>query len=202
MHATRSDGSDLSADFSITPHGDTLSLLLESAGGKVQGSDRPRNADYLEALTLLLRRLAARNAVILQAYVDSRNVQHLPIDDRSVIDAPVHLDEGTDPDLAQSVLPWHLLGWTLTTAHNLSRSAALPRTPRCRERGSARLWRPARAGAQRPSTQADTRSCLPHPRAVGRLPDHLSLLDGRSCAAHRPGTAAYFAWHRENKFTG
>ena len=34
----------------------------------------------------------------------------------------------------------------------------------------------------------------------GRLGDHLRSVRGRKCGSHRPESAAYFAWHHENRF--
>ncbi|EWC60931.1 hypothetical protein UO65_3750 [Actinokineospora spheciospongiae] len=73
MHAKRSDGSDLIADFTITPSGDTLTLVIEAVGPDAA------NPDYVEALTTLLRRLSVRDAEIVTAETDTRVLLTEPI---------------------------------------------------------------------------------------------------------------------------
>ncbi|WP_424185325.1 hypothetical protein ACOBQX_26000 [Actinokineospora sp. G85] len=80
MRAKRSDGSDLISDFTITPDGDTLTLVINPA--------EPDNPDYIEALTTLLCRLAVRRAVITAAATDTRDLGV----------GPLALDADTEPE--------------------------------------------------------------------------------------------------------
>ncbi|MCG8919280.1 hypothetical protein L6E12_26245 [Actinokineospora sp. PR83] len=82
MYAKRSDGSDLIADFTVTPGGDTLTLVIEAAGPDAV------NPDYVEALTTLLRRLSVRGAEIVTAETDTR----------VLLTEPIALDGNTEPE--------------------------------------------------------------------------------------------------------
>ncbi|MEU4763144.1 hypothetical protein AB0H12_07800 [Actinosynnema sp. NPDC023794] len=88
-------GRPLNADFSIEAEGGGLSLVLESAGGKKRGGG-VRNADYKDALELLLRRLGDRRAVVRTALVDSLTTQGLPEEDRLLAHEPLRLAPGLD----------------------------------------------------------------------------------------------------------
>jgi hypothetical protein len=88
-------GSPLNAVFSVEAEGGGLSLVLESAGGKKRGGG-VRNADYKDALELLLRRLGDRRAVVRTALVDSLNTQDLPEEDRLLVHGPLRLTSGLD----------------------------------------------------------------------------------------------------------
>jgi hypothetical protein len=96
VHATDDNGQELDAEYSVEPDGDGLALILESSGGKVLTSTRPRNADYTPALAVLLRRLQERDAFLLAALVDSRNVRDLAEHERTLIDGPVQLTPDID----------------------------------------------------------------------------------------------------------
>lgn len=91
MYAKDDAGTELNAEFSVEAEGDHLAVILESAGGTTTRRAGPRNADYREALALLLRRLAQLDAVLLGAFVDSRNVQHLEEDERALLSDPIRL---------------------------------------------------------------------------------------------------------------
>ena len=75
------------------PH---LSLMLESAGGREVGSERPRNNQYVTALRLLLRRLGDRGAVLMSALVASAPLAALPETERTVFHGPLNLAQVTD----------------------------------------------------------------------------------------------------------
>ena len=72
---------------------------MESRSG-MSGRRAPRNPDYNPALTVLLARLGALNAVLVDALVDSRHTQDLglPEADRKLIQAPIRLAQETDAD--------------------------------------------------------------------------------------------------------
>jgi hypothetical protein len=88
-------GSSLNADFSVTAEGDGLALALESSGGKLADGS-VRNADYRNALELLLRRLGDRRAVVRMAMVDSLATKNLPEEDRLLVHGPLRLKPGLD----------------------------------------------------------------------------------------------------------
>lgn len=98
IRATDDAGVELNSDFRIETDGRELSLVLESAGGTVNGSPRPRNSDYVAALTLLLHRLSALDATLISAVVASARLSHLPEADRLLIAGPVALREVRDID--------------------------------------------------------------------------------------------------------
>jgi hypothetical protein len=86
-------GIPLNADFSVEAEGDGLALVLESSGGKKAGGG-VRNADYLNALELLLRRLGDRHAVVRRALVDSRTTQNVPEEERLLVPGLLRLHPG------------------------------------------------------------------------------------------------------------
>lgn len=88
-------GSRLNAEYHVESDGRGLALVLESAGGKARGG-RARNADYVVALRILLRRLADREAVINSAVVDTPNTRVLSLREHSLIEGPVALGPDTD----------------------------------------------------------------------------------------------------------
>ncbi len=98
VRATDDTGVELNAEYDVVPDGEHLALVLHSAGGSAAGSPHSRNHQYAPALTLLLARLSALHAVLVSAFVDSRNVQHLPEAERALISAPVELDQRSDPE--------------------------------------------------------------------------------------------------------
>ncbi|MGW3545156.1 hypothetical protein ACWDNI_32065 [Nocardia niigatensis] len=85
------DGRLLNATFWVESIGTGFDLILESAGGLVAGDDRPRNSDYVAALTLLLSRLRDMNATLNSAVVDSARLANLPESERSLILEPLEL---------------------------------------------------------------------------------------------------------------
>ncbi|MEV6228087.1 hypothetical protein AB0L88_09495 [Saccharopolyspora shandongensis] len=88
---------ELNAEFDVETDGTHLSLVLESAGGRTAGNERPRNDQYVPALTLLLTRLHDRHAVLLSAAVASKRVAGLPEKERALVTGP--LDLGTVDDI-------------------------------------------------------------------------------------------------------
>lgn len=96
MRVVDESGVELNADFSVEADGEHLALVLESSGGKT-ASGGVRNAQYLPALELLLARLAALDAVLLDALVDSsRAVRDLTEDERRVLREAVWLGRGVN----------------------------------------------------------------------------------------------------------
>ena len=98
VRAHDDDGAELNADYSVEPDGLYLSLVLESGGGQSRDGLRPRNDQYVPALTLLLRRLADRDAVLLGAMVASARLARLSEDERTVKHGPVELADVQDFD--------------------------------------------------------------------------------------------------------
>ena len=94
MRVTDDSGKVLNAEFLVEEDAGRLALVLNSAGGPTS-SGILRNADYRAALTLLLDRLREREAVLLDALVDSLHTRRLgiPERDRRLIASPVQLAE-------------------------------------------------------------------------------------------------------------
>ena len=90
------DGVELNAEFSVDTDGPYLKLVLESAGGRSIGRERPRNDQYVSALRLLLRRLGDRGAVLVSALLVSKTVAGLPEVERTILAGPLNLAEVTD----------------------------------------------------------------------------------------------------------
>jgi hypothetical protein len=99
MRVQNDSGVELNAEFSVIVDFGQLAVVLESAGGRVAGSEQARNSDYVPALELLLARLQAHGAVLLSVLVASRNTAALPESQRSLLDEP--MDLVTANDLAQ-----------------------------------------------------------------------------------------------------
>src|SRR5258708_28932259 len=79
MHVWTAKDAPLNATYSVVPDGDVLALIMESRGGgaDIAAGIPGRNADYNEALDVLLGRLRQFGASILDALVDSRRTQTL-----------------------------------------------------------------------------------------------------------------------------
>jgi hypothetical protein len=90
------DGVELNAEFGVDVDDGELSLVLESAGGKVAGSRHSRNHDYVPALRLLLSRLRSRQAVLVSAAVASSRVAGLTEDQRTLVRGPLVLAQVVD----------------------------------------------------------------------------------------------------------
>jgi hypothetical protein len=96
VRARDDDGVELNAAFTVEPDAPYLSLVLESAGGRTVGSDRPRNDQYVPALALLLQRLGDRRAVLVSALVASARVSTVPESERILLQGPLDLASVTD----------------------------------------------------------------------------------------------------------
>jgi hypothetical protein len=96
MRARDDGGAELNAEFTVEAAGPGLCLVLESAGGRGRDGGRSRNDQYVPALTLLLRRLRERRAVLRSALVDSARASRLPENERTVLRGPVELAAVTD----------------------------------------------------------------------------------------------------------
>ncbi|WP_143202312.1 hypothetical protein [Amycolatopsis sp. CB00013] len=96
MRLRDAHGAELNADFGIEVDEGYLSLVLESAGGRTAGADRPRNDQYVPALRLLLERLRDRQAVLLSALVASARVSGLSEDERTLVKGPLNLSGVAD----------------------------------------------------------------------------------------------------------
>lgn len=79
MPVWAANGGVLNATYSVVPDGDVLALIMESRGGgaDIAAGIPGRNADYNEALDVLLGRLRQFGATILDGLVDSRRTQAL-----------------------------------------------------------------------------------------------------------------------------
>jgi hypothetical protein len=95
VRAQGDDGAELNAEFSVVADGLHLSLVLDSAGGRTAG-ERPRNHEYVSALSLLLSRLRDRQAMVLSAMVVSKRTAALPEHARSLLPDPVDLADVSD----------------------------------------------------------------------------------------------------------
>jgi hypothetical protein len=96
VYATLRTCVELSAEFTVEADGPYLSLVLEGAGGRAAGSERPRNDQYVPALMLLLRRLGDRRAVLVSALVASARVSAVPESERTLLQEPRDLAGVTD----------------------------------------------------------------------------------------------------------
>jgi hypothetical protein len=96
VRARDDDGVELNAEFTVEADEPYLSLVLESAGGRAADSERPRNDQYVPALTLLLRRLGGRGAVLVSALVASARVSAVPESERTLLQGPRDLASMTD----------------------------------------------------------------------------------------------------------
>jgi hypothetical protein len=98
MNLVDDDGKLLNADYSCEADGPYIAVILKSRSGK---RTRPyRNADYDEALCLLLARLGALGARLVDGLVDTENTQRdgLPEAMRSFIESPIPLALVADVD--------------------------------------------------------------------------------------------------------
>jgi hypothetical protein len=96
VRARDDGGVELNAEFTVEADEPYLSLVLESAGGRTTGRERPRNDQYVPALTLLLRRLGDRRAVLVSALVASARVSAMPESERVILDGPLDLASVAD----------------------------------------------------------------------------------------------------------
>jgi hypothetical protein len=77
-------GRELDATFSVEQHEGYLALVIESKGG-ARGSPEARNVDYNEGLELLLRRLGAAGAQLVDALLDTAHTAHLAVEKRRLL---------------------------------------------------------------------------------------------------------------------
>ena len=98
VHVLTEDGRRLDAEYSVVAEdSELLSLVMESSSGTRSSTNRvPRNVDYRQALEVLLRRLKARDAVLVSGVVDSRVTATLPADERRLFPEPITLAEADD----------------------------------------------------------------------------------------------------------
>jgi hypothetical protein len=87
---TDDSGRRLDAEYLVEPNGGHVAPIMESRSGTSR-SRAPRKPDCNRALTVLLARLGALDAVLADALVDSRHTQTLglPETGRRLIAAPV-----------------------------------------------------------------------------------------------------------------
>ena len=89
-------GSPLNAELTVDVTTRGLEIILESRSG-AKTSSRLRNSDYIPALELLLTRLAAASAVLIEASVESRPARELAEDQRRLrLEWPLTLRPGMD----------------------------------------------------------------------------------------------------------
>src|SRR5262245_10080023 len=84
----------LDAEFSVEKEGSHLALILESSSGRPGGGRR--NADYNSALDLLITRLRERDAVLLDALVNSRRTRDWPEEARRLKAGPISFSDYPD----------------------------------------------------------------------------------------------------------
>ncbi|RAS71019.1 5-methylcytosine-specific restriction protein B [Lentzea atacamensis] len=125
MRATTDAGDVLDAEFEIEAEGDRLSLIMRSMGGKSSSRPNGTNPDYNAALELLLSRLRDLGAVLENGIVDSLRVQHLPEDQRTIIDEPVRLADVQDIDALRRRLGRQQRKFTPSSGGNNTRQIRL-----------------------------------------------------------------------------
>jgi superfamily II DNA or RNA helicase/diadenosine tetraphosphate (Ap4A) HIT family hydrolase/HKD family nuclease len=97
----RRDGAELDATFTVESSGGVpTSVVIESAGGSA-GSPAARNTEYVDGLDLVLERLAAMGAQVLDVYIDTQSTLDLSLADRRLdpgegLHYPLRLEELTD----------------------------------------------------------------------------------------------------------
>ena len=74
------DGSILQAKLDIEEN----AIVLHSRSGS-RADANPRNPEYAAALELVLKRIQAAGLSVQSAWVDSRNVQHLEMSERTIL---------------------------------------------------------------------------------------------------------------------
>ena len=86
------DGRGMDAHVEVDPTG----LTFHSRGGS-SAKGTVKNADYGPALRLLLRRIASAHLAFDRAWVDSSEVQSIPVEDRTIL-----LSGELDPDASSA----------------------------------------------------------------------------------------------------
>ncbi|MET8339785.1 hypothetical protein [Streptosporangium canum] len=87
----------LDAEYSVKREDDHFALILASASGPSAGR-AGRNTKYKQALALLITRLRERDAILLDALVDSSRTDHLPDEERRLIKGPIRLSDHPDSE--------------------------------------------------------------------------------------------------------
>jgi hypothetical protein len=97
-------GELLDASFRVESVGGQLTILYESRGG-TKGSGSERNTQYEKGLEVLLARLAAIDAQITDAVIESERMRGLPLDQRRLaIEGESYPLRITDPVALRSKL--------------------------------------------------------------------------------------------------
>lgn len=125
MRATTDAGDVLDAEFEVEAEGDRLSLIMRSMGGKSSSRPNGTNPDYNATLELLLSRLRDLGAVLENGIVDSLRVQHLPEEQRTILDEPVRLAEVEDVDALRRRLGREQRKFTPSSGGNNTRQIRL-----------------------------------------------------------------------------
>lgn len=99
MKAFDDSGQLLNAEFDLEATKESFEIVLHSNGG-VSRSNPALNPDYIPALEVLLRRLAGLDLLIEDAWVDSKALSDLPLNDRRIhprtYTYPIRLSRITD----------------------------------------------------------------------------------------------------------
>jgi hypothetical protein len=112
-------GRALEAEYVVETDGAHLAVILETAAA-CRARGPPRNPDYNRVLAVRLTRLGRPDAVLVDAWVDSRYTQQLgvPDADRRLVGASIErADDGTvtaTGGIHQLHDPWHVDDGTLT----------------------------------------------------------------------------------------
>jgi hypothetical protein len=97
LHPLRSDSSELDATFEVRAV-EAFQVVFHHKAGR-RGSARSVNADYHDALEVVLERLIALRVTILAIAVDSSVARELPAEERELkLEYPIHLRD-QDPHL-------------------------------------------------------------------------------------------------------
>lgn len=84
LHRAEDSNDEIDADFEISlGDGPLFTLTVESSGGAT-GSGNVRNPDYPLLIEEVLRRLSSLDVYLMDAFVDSRRVAHLPEAERRI----------------------------------------------------------------------------------------------------------------------
>lgn len=151
MRPYSDDGVAVDAEFTVESDGNQFAVILESRGGASKGS-APRNPEYNVALDLLLARLAALRAELVDALVDSASARRLSDSDRRIILAPLSLDSITDLNHVR--------------AHLGKSAAAVDRAPNASGEGNRtkRIRLVVAVPGSVPTSGRSSRPCSPDPR--------------------------------------
>lgn len=159
MKPTDDGGLLLNVEYEVEPDGNDLALVLHSSGGQVKGSAHARNHQYPEGLGLVLDRLRERGAVVVDGHVVSTTARRLPLEQRSIVPAPVVLAQVQVSELRADLM---------------RRQKGIGENPdgNQRRRIRLRLSVPGYAADDAKRLEED----LAHPADRGEVPDVLALL--------------------------